>query len=438
VSRAGVELRRTFEAARRWRNFRLYLIGQLISAAGTWMNFTASSWLVLELTGDGVALGVNAALMFGPTLLLAPIGGVLADRFDKRRILTWTATAFATTALAMWGLVSTGAIELWMVYSLSFVTGTIVSLDMPARHSFYVEMVGPELLTNAVSLNSAAFTGARLFGQLAAGALILAFGIGICFLVDGFSYLAMIAALAAMRPDELHPQERSTRERGHLFAGLRYVWRTDELRQPILVVAIVFTVAFQFAVTMPLLAKREFNGDAGVFALMSGLTGVGMFAAGIMFANRNVPPTMRRLGTFVLGFGIALVAAGVAPTKPIAYLAMVPLGFTCMAFMITANTLLQLRAAPQARGRVMALYGAVFLGSTPLGSVIIGWVGEHVGARATFHLGGIIAMAVGASVLWLRRRSLATMGGPQRAEQEIEGGAAPDPGSVTSAVSSGE
>lgn len=410
MSRAGEELRRTFEAARRWRNFRLYLIGQLISAAGTWMNFTASSWLVLTLTDDGVALGVNAALMFGPTLLLAPVGGVLADRFDKRRILRWTQVAFATTALAMWGLVSIGAIELWMVYSLSLVAGTIISLDMPARHSFYVEMVGPELLTNAVSLNSAAFTGARLFGQLAAGALILAFGIGICFLIDGLSYLAMIGALAAMRPDEFHPQERSTRDGGHLVAGLRYVWRTDELRRPLLAVAIVFTVAFQFAVTMPLLAKRTFDGDAGVFALLSGLTGVGMFAAGMMLANRNVPPTMRRLGGFVLAFGIALVAAGAAPTKPVAYLTMVPLGFTCMAFMITANTLLQLRAAPQARGRVMALYGAVFLGSTPLGSVIIGWVGEHVGARATFYVGGITAIAVGASVLWLRRRAIATTG----------------------------
>ena len=405
MSRVGEELRRTFEAARRWRNFRLYLIGQLVSAAGTWMNFTASSWLVLQLTNDGVALGVNAALMFGPTLVFAPIGGVLADRFDKRRILVRTQLAFGTVALVMWGLVSTGTIELWMVYVLSFVLGTVLSIDMPARHSFYVEMVGPELLTNAVSLNSAAFTGARLFGQLAAGALIVAFGVGICFLFDGVSYLAVIWALLAMRTEELHPQERSTRERGHLLAGLRYVWGTDELRKPLLAMAIVFTLSFQFAVTMPLLAKRTFGGDAAVFALMSGLTGVGMFTAALVFANRNVPPTMRRLGQFVLGFGAALVVAGAAPTRPIAYLAMIPLGFTSMAFMITANTLLQLRAAPQARGRVMALYGAVFLGSTPVGSVIVGWVGEHVGARATFHLGGLTAVVVGIGVLWSRRRA---------------------------------
>jgi MFS family permease len=405
MSRVGDELRRTFEAARRWRNFRLYLIGQLVSAAGTWMNFTASSWLVLQLTSDGVALGVNAALMFGPTLLFAPIGGVLADRFDKRRILVRTQLGFGTVALVMWGLVSSGAIELWMVYVLSFVLGTVLSVDLPARHSFYVEMVGPELLTNAVSLNSAAFTGARLFGQLAAGALIVAFGVGICFLLDGMSYLAVIWALLAMRTDELHPQERSTRERGNLASGLRYVWRTDELRKPLLAMAIVFTLSFQFAVTMPLLAKRTFGGDAAVFALMSALTGVGMFAAALTFANRNVPPTMRRLGVFVLGFGAALVVAGAAPTRPIAYLAMVPLGFTSMAFMITANTLLQVRAAPQARGRVMALYGAVFLGSTPLGSVIVGWVGEHVGARATFYLGGLTAAVVGFAVLWSRRRA---------------------------------
>ena len=405
MSRAGEEFRRTFEAARSWRNFRLYLAGQLVSAVGTWMNFTASSWLVLQLTGDGVALGVNAALMFGPTLVFAPIGGVLADRFDKRRILTWTQLAFGAIALAMWGLISTGAVQLWMVYGLSFVLGTIVSVDMPTRHSFYVEMVGPELLTNAVSLNSVAFTGARLFGQLLAGALITAFGVGICFLIDGLSYLAMISALVAMRPDELHPQERSSSERGHLLAGLRYVWETDELRRPLIAMAIVFTLAFQFAVTMPLFAKRTFGGDAGVFALMSGLTGVGMFAAGLVFANRNLTPTMRRLGIFVVGFGVTLVATGLAPTRPVAYLAMVPLGFSCMAFMITANTLLLLRAAPQARGRVMALYGAVFLGSTPLGSVIIGWVSEQFGAREAFHLGGLTAVAVGSAVLWLRRRA---------------------------------
>jgi MFS family permease len=404
LGRAGHQVRRTFEAARRWRNFRLYLIAQFISAAGTWMNFTASSWLVLQLTGDGVALGVNAALLFGPSLVFAPIGGVLADRLDKRQILTCTQLAFGSISLGMWALVSTGAIELWMVYTISFVLGTIVSVDMPARHSFYVEMVGTELLTNAVSLNSAAFTGARLFGQLAAGALITAFGIGICFLIDGVSYLAMIFALVSMRPEELHPQERSTRARGHLLAGLRYVWRTDELRRPILAVAIVFTVAFQFAVSMPLLAKRTFAGDVAVFALMSGLTGVGMFTAGLMFANRNQTPTTRRLGLFALWFGIAMVAVGLSPTRLFAYAAMIPLGFSCMALMITANTLLQLRAAPQARGRVMALYGAVFLGSTPLGSVIIGWVGEHLGARATFGAGGIAALAVGVTVVWLRQQ----------------------------------
>lgn len=414
MSRAGEELRRTFEAARRWRNFRLYLIGQLISAAGTWMNFTASSWLVLELTGDGVALGVNAALMFGPTLLFAPIGGVLADRFDKRRILMWTQLAFGMTALSMWALVSTGSVELWMVYVLSFALGVIISLDMPARQSFYVEMVGQTLLTNAVSLNSAAFTGARLLGQLAAGLLITAFGLGICFLIDGLSYLAVISALVAMRPEELHPQQRSSRERGHLMAGLRYVWRTDELRRPLLAMLIVFTLAFQFAVTLPLLAKDEFDGNAGVFALMSGLAGIGMFGAAIMFANRNVPPTMRRFGAFVVAFGAALVAVGIAPTRPIAYLAMIPLGFSCMAFMITANTMLQLRTAPQARGRVMALYGAVFLGSTPLGSLIIGWVGEHAGARWTFHVGGITAILVGTAVLWLHQRSAATVREPAR------------------------
>ncbi len=404
MSRAGTSMRRTFRSLNSSRNFRLYFFGQIVSATGTWMNATAGAWLVLQLTHSGVALGVNVALLFLPILILGAWGGVLADRFDKRRILIWTQTAYAATAFSMFLIVATGVEQLWMVFALSFAAGMVTALDNPTRQSFYIEMVGEEAVTNAVSLNSAAFTGSRILGPALAGALIATTGIAIPFLVDGISFVAVIAALLMMRPTEFHVQERTTRERGHLVAGLKYVWRTDELRRPLIAMAIVFTLSFNFAVLLPLLAKDTFDGDAGTFGTLSALAGLGSFLGAIAMANRDRRPSMHRLAIFAVASGISQVAAGVAPSLPLAMLSMVPLGFTIMAFMITGNTMLQLNAIPQARGRVMALYGVVFLGSTPIGSPIAGWVGEHWSAGAGLVGGGLVALGVGAAMLWQRHR----------------------------------
>ena len=240
--------RRTFASARGSRNFRLFLSGQFISAIGTWMTFTATSWLILTLTGSGTALGINAALAFGPVLVLGPWGGVLADRFDKRRILTFTQSTAAVISLSLATIVFTDVVSLWMVFALSLASGIVISIDNPARQSFYVEMVGEGTLTNAVSLNSAAFTGARIIGPAVAGILIATVGMAICFLIDGLSYLAVLTALLAMHGAEMHAQRRSTRERGHLVAGLRYVWETDALRRPLLVMAVMIAlVAFSYS-----------------------------------------------------------------------------------------------------------------------------------------------------------------------------------------------
>jgi MFS family permease len=403
--RVGAAFRRTFSSARASRNFRLYLLGQIVSAAGTWMHFTAASWLVLQLSGSGTAIGVNAALSFGPLLVLGPWGGVVADRVDKRRILVTTQAAFGVLALTMFALVITDLATLPIVYGISLLNGLVMAFDNPARQSFYVEMVGEDALTNAVSLNSAAFTGARIVGPAVAGLLISTVGLGVPFLIDGLSYLAVIAALTAMRPEEMHAQRRTTRERGHLVAGLRYVWSTPELRRPLVVLAIVFTVSFQFMVLVPLLAERVFDGDAGTFGVLSAVAGVGSFAGAIVMANRNPRPTFLRLGAFTVAFGAGLLAVAAAPSLAVAIAVMVPLGFVSMTFMITGNTMLQLNAKPEARGRVMALYGAVFLGSTPLGSPIVGWFAEHVGVRAGFVLTGAVAVATGVAVLWARRRA---------------------------------
>lgn len=368
------------------------------------MNATASAWLVLRLTDSGVALGVNTALLFVPILIFGAWGGVLADRFDKRRILVWTQSAFALTAFGMFAIVATGVDRLWMVYTLSVVAGMITAIDNPTRQSFYVEMVGQDAISNAVSLNSAAFTGSRIIGPAIAATLIATVGLAAPFLLDGVSYLAVIVALLMMRSAEFHPQARTTRERGHLVAGLKYVWQTDELRRPLWIMAVIFTFCFNFAVLLPLLAQRTFSGDAGTLGLLSALAGVGSCLGALTMANRARTPTMRRLALHAVAFGLALCVAGVAPTLPLAAVAMVPVGFATMMFMITANTILQVNARPQVRGRVMALYGVVFLGSTPFGAPIAGWVGQQFGARAGLIGGGVIALALGTGVLWQLRR----------------------------------
>jgi len=369
------------------------------------MNFTASAWLVLQLTDSGTALGTNVALYFLPVLLLGAYGGVLADRFDKRHILMITQAAYGVVALSLWALVASELVDLWMVYALSLASGVVTAIDNPSRQSFYVEMVGEEHVRNAVSLNSAAFTGSRVIGPAVAGALIATVGIATCFLIDGLSYAAVLVALVAMRPSEMHAQQRTTRERGHLAAGLRYVWSTDALRRPLLAMAVVFTVSFNFAVFVPLLAERTFGGDAGTFGVLSALAGVGSFVGAIVMASRVPEPGMRDLSLWAVAAGVGLALPGLAPTLWLAGLAMLPMGFTIMAFMITGNTMLQLTSRPEARGRVMALYGIVFLGSTPIGAPIAGVIGEHLGARAGFVLSGLVAGGLGVALLAARRRS---------------------------------
>jgi MFS family permease len=405
VAGAATAVRRTFSSARSSRNFRLFLSGQFVSAVGTWMNFTATGWLVWRLTHSGSALGINSALAFGPMLLVGAWGGVLADRLNKRKILIGTQSAFALLSAVLAVLVASHAIELWMVFAFSLIGGFVVAIDNPARQSFYVEMVGEDSLTNAVSLNSAAFTGARVIGPAVAGLVIAGAGMAWCFGLDALSYLFVLGALIAMRPEELHRQPRTTRERGHLVAGLRYVWRTDELRRPLIVLALMFTFVFQWQVLFPLLAEVTFHAGPREFGLLSAAAGVGAFAGAIVMANRSRDPGMGRLGLFAVTVGASTLLVALAPSLWIAMLATVPVGFASMSFMITGNTMLQLNAAPEARGRVMALYGIVFLGSTPFGAPIAGWLGEALGPRLEYALMGLLALGVGSTVLVLRRRA---------------------------------
>jgi MFS family permease len=421
MTRVGLAVHRTFHSLHT-RNFRLYFIGQVVSVTGTWLNATASAWLVLRLSDSGFALGLNTALTFLPILLVGAFGGMLADRHDKRKILIVTQAVYASLALTLFILAATDVAQLWMVYALSLAAGLVTALDNPTRQSFYMELVPEDDLTNAVSLNSAVFMGARIVGASAAALVIATIGLANCFLIDAISYVAVIGALLAMRPQDLHGGERAPRERGSVRQGFRYVWNTPELRRPLVLMTIVFTFAFNWSVLLPLLAKHTFGGDAATFGVMSALTGVGAFVAALIMANRAASssnaPDLRRLSIWSVASGLALVLTAVAPTLDLAFASMLPLGLTVMIFIISANSMLQLRSLPVFRGRVMALYGMVFLGSTPIGAIITGSLAQHFGARAGFVMGGGAALVAGIGGLWWRSRRPSAAPVPQEAYPE--------------------
>ncbi len=401
MTRVGLAIHRTFHSVRHSRNFRLFFYGQAVSVTGTWMQYVASAWLVLRLTGSGVALGVVTALSFAPVLFLGAWGGVLADRHDKRRILLATQIAFAVLALALWAIVATDVVELWMVYVLSFLQGVVTAIDTPTRHSFFAEMVGTRHLTNAVSLNSAVMTGTRVVGPAVAAALIAGIGLASCFLVNGVSYLAMIGALIAMRPEELRRTPRPE-GRGHLREGLRYVWSTPALRVPLIVMTVVFTLSFNFSVLVPLLAEETFRGDAGTLGALLAAMGVGSFAGALVMANR-ARPGLDRISRSIAVLGAVSILAAAAPTLGAEIALQVALGLASIVFMITANTTMQLSARADMRGRVMALYSIVFLGGTPIGAPLAGWSADALGPRWGIALGGAIALATGLVALWTTR-----------------------------------
>jgi MFS family permease len=393
VTAPTVALRRTV-ASLAVRNFRLYFFGQMVSLSGTWMQSVAQAWLVLKLTGSGTALGLVIALQFLPVLVLAPVGGLLADRFDKRRLLMATQAAAAVPALSLGLLVSTGSVRLWMVYALAAVFGVINSIDNPTRQTFVLEMVGAEQLPNAVTLNSVMVNLARVFGPAAAGALIATAGLGPCFLFNAGSYLAVLVALLLMRVDELQRSAPQPRRKGQLREGFRYVRSTPELLVPLLMMAVIGTLAYEFAVVLPLLAKFSFAGDAGTYGLMTAFMGGGAVVGGLWTASRQRQSPVA-LSVISLAFGVVLLGASMAPTLGLELVAMVLIGVVSISFLALGNTTLQLATTAEMRGRVMSLWAVAFLGSTPIGGPIVGWVSEHAGPRYGLALGGVAALLAG-------------------------------------------
>jgi MFS family permease len=388
---------RTFRSLR-IRNYRLFFFGQLVSVTGTWMQTVAQSWLVLSMTQSGLDLGITVALQFLPMLLFGMWGGLLADRSDKRRLLLGTQVASGVLAGILWALVATGSVELWMVYVLAFLLGVVTMIDMPTRQSFVIEMVGPDEVPNAVGLNSAMFNTGRLLGPAAAGVMIASLGIAPAFLANALSYIAVVAALLAMRPDELFRREPAERKRGEVRAGLRYVWDNPTLRSTLFLVSVLGLFGFNFVVVLPLLARFTFGGGAGLYGVFTSAMAGGSLA-GALYAASRVEPTRRLLVGSALAFGILTLLAAAAPNAVIAGVLLTAVGLAVMLFLATANTTLQLNSEPAMRGRVMALYGLVFLGSTPVGGPLLGWISEHWGARFGLGLGGALSLLAALSAL---------------------------------------
>ena len=396
----------------RVRNFRLFLFGMFVSGVGSWIGMVAAPLLVLELTGSGVMLGIDAALGTLPVLLFGAWGGLVADRFDNRTAQIWTQVAYCVLTLVLWGLVVTDVVEVWMVFVISFLLGVAFAIDMPVRQSFYLEMVGPDDLTNAMSLNTATFTGTRIIGPAIAGAIISVAGLAPAFLFDGISYLAVVAALLAMRRSELHPRERLARAKGQVREGMRYVARTRELKVPMALMAVVFLFSYNFSVLLPLLATDTFDGNAQTFGRMLVLFGVGSLTGALVMAGRSSRADVPRMARLAAATGVLSVAMGLAPGLPLAMVLLPLLGAAYIAFPIAGNSTLQLTSSDAMRGRVMSIYTVVFLGSTPIGGPLAGVVGEHLSPRAGFMLGGAIALvAAGWTAITLRRRPLSASAG---------------------------
>jgi MFS family permease len=398
----------TFRSLRN-RNYRLFAAGQIVSQSGTWGQRVAQDWLVLELSGNsGVALGITTGLQFLPVLVLGLYGGVLADRYDKRRLLIGAQAAMGVLALVLAGLDLSGAVQLWHVYALALALGLASVVDTPVRQAFVSEMVDPDDLPNAVSLNSATFNSARIVGPAAAGAAIAAVGTGWVFLVNGVSYVAVIAGLAAMRRADLHPAAPLERAKGQLREGLAYVRSRPDLLVPIVLVFVVGTFGLNFQITLALVVKEVFQRGAGAYGLLSAFLALGSLVGALASARRSGPPRQRTLFASVLAFGLLEMAVGLAPTYELMALLLVPTGVAVLTFTTTANSTVQLGSAPHVRGRVMALYVLVFLGGTPVGAPLIGALAEAFGPRSSIVLGGAVVAVSGvvAAVVMTRVRGL--------------------------------
>ncbi|GAA0925061.1 MFS transporter [Pseudonocardia zijingensis] len=391
-------LRRQTFASLATPNYRRFISGQAVSLAGTWMQTIAQSWLVLQLTGSATAVGLVVALQTLPILLFGPYAGVVVDRIDRRRLMIGLHMLMGTQALALGLLTATGTVQLWHVYVLAFVLGSVTSLENPARQTFVLELVGPANLRNAVSLNSVLANVARAVGPALAGIVIATGGMAICFLVNAASFGAVIVSLLRLDLTALIRSAPTPRAPGQLREGFAYVRRTPAIAVPLLTMALVGCLAFEFSVVLPIFASETFAGDASTYGFLTAAMGVGAVVGGLCMAAWGRTGLVSLAAT-AGAFGLAMLATALAPTLVLALIGMALVGAASVAFQSTGNSTLQLSSAPHMRGRVMALWTVAFLGSTPIGGPIAGYVSQHLGGRAGLALGAA-ACFVAAALTW--------------------------------------
>jgi MFS family permease len=427
---------RTFAALRN-PNYRRYFTGQAISLIGTWMQSVAQSWLVLQLSGSATDLGVVVALQTLPVLILGSYGGLVADRLDKRRLMIGLQTMMGVLALSLALLTLTGLIALWQVYLLALLLGLCNCFENPARQVFVLELVGPADLRNAVTLNSVLQNAARAIGPAAAGVIIAVAGTGLCFLINAASFVAVVASLIRLDVAALIRAAPAARARGQLREGFSYVRHNRELALPLLMMALVGCLTYEFQVTLPVVAQQTLHGDSRTYGFMTAAMGAGAVLGGLYTASRGRTGP-RALVVSSAAFGVVMLVAALAPGLAVELLALALVGAASVAFLSQGNSTLQLAAAPHMRGRVMALWSVAFLGSTPIGGPIAGAVAEHFGARAGLLLGAAASLAAAAFGGWiLRRGAWAAPAPPAGAGPDIEvvdGGAAPSVGQARPAA----
>jgi MFS family permease len=386
-------------------NYRLWATGAIVSNTGTWMQRIAQDWLVLtQLTNNsGVAVGITTGLQFAPVLLLAPVAGVVADRFERRKVLIGTQVMSGVLSLILGLLVVTDVARLWEVYLMAALLGVVAAIDAPARQAFVSELVPIEDLPNAVGLNSASFHGGRLIGPGIAGLLISWFGTGPVFLINAATFGAVVFSLTHMRIAQLRPAPRTGGGKGSVRAGLSYVKHRPDLILILAIVGMVGTFGLNFQLTSALMARLVFHKGAGEYGILGSVMAIGSLG-GALLAARREHPRLRLLIGATLGFGVSSIIAALMPTYLSFAIALIPVGLSSLTLMTAANATIQLSTAPAMRGRVMALYMAIFMGGTPIGAPIIGWIGQTFGARYTILLGGVMSIiTAGLAVLWLRR-----------------------------------
>lgn len=379
----------------RVRNYRLYFVGQSVSVAGSFMQGLAISFLTLQLTGSGAALGISAAARLLPFLVLGPVGGLIADRYDKRRLLFFTQTSSALGSVVFAVLVATGSITYPIVLVLSLVLGCFTVVDNPARQSLIADLVDRESLANAVVLNSVSINIARVVGSVAGGALVAAVGTAMCFVLNAVSFGAVILSLALMRTEDIADPERAPRAKGQIREGFRYAVHTPELAVPLLMITVTGILAFEFPTTLPLLATGTFGGTAATYGTMAAIMACGSIVGGLVAASRTSRPRPQALAVTCIAWGAAILLTALAPTLWSACVLLAFVGYGSITFNSAAKTALQLSARPEFRGRVMALWAIAWGGGTVIGAPIVGAAAEAFGSRWGLIVGGVPTLVLG-------------------------------------------